>query len=88
MRTNPIRLGVIFGLFLALFHTFWAALVALSWAQLLIDFVFWAHFITPAWRIEPFAWERAGVLVGFTFLVGLVMGTTGGWLWNRSVTID
>lgn len=88
VTTNPIRLGVVFGLFLALVHAFWAALVGLGWAQPLMDFVFWAHFITPPWRVEPFAWERAGVLVGFTFLVGLVIGATGGWLWNRIATVD
>jgi hypothetical protein len=83
MKIAPARLGVIFGLFLALCHAFWAALVALTWAQPLMDFIFWAHFITPPWHIETFALGRAGVLVGFTFLVGVVMGMVGGWLWNK-----
>lgn len=88
MTTNPVRLGIIFGLFLGLFHTFWAALVAFGWAQPLMDFVFWAHFITPPWHIEPFTLERASVLVGFTFAVGFVMGIIGGWLWNRFAVVD
>jgi hypothetical protein len=83
MKTNPFRLGSIFGLFLGLCHAFWAMFVALGWAQPITDFVFWAHFITPPWHIEPFALGRAGILVGFTFTVGLAMGIVGGWLWNR-----
>lgn len=88
MKTNPIRLGAIFGLFLGLCHAFWAMLVALGWAQPVINFVFWAHFITPPWQIEPFALGRAGILVGFTFIVGLVVGIGGGWLWNKFAAAD
>lgn len=88
MRTNPTRLGIIFGLFLAIFHAFWALVVALGWAQPLMDFIFWAHFIAPPWHIEAFTWERACALVGFTFLVGVAMGAIGGWLWNRFASAD
>jgi hypothetical protein len=88
MKIDPIRLGIIFGLFLAVCHAVWAALVALTWAQALMDFVFWAHFITPPWHIEAFTWARALILVGFTFLVGVAMGTIGGWLWNKFATAD
>lgn len=83
MKTNPFRLGAIVGLFLGLCHVFWAMLVALGCAQFIIDFVFWAHFITPPWHIEPFALGRASILVGFTFTVGSAMGIVGGWMWNR-----
>lgn len=82
MKANPVRLGLIFGAFLALFHTCWVALVALGWGQALMDFVFWAHFISAPWHIEPFALARACALIGFTFAVGLVIGLAGGRLWN------
>ena len=82
MAIDPMRTGLIFGLFLAVFHAFWALLVALGWAQALTDFVFWAHFITPPYHIEPFAWPRAAILVGFVFLVGVVLGGLGAMLWN------
>lgn len=88
MKTNPVQLGLLFGVFLALCHAFWAALVAAGWAQAVMDFVFWAHFITPPWHIEAFAWGRAGILVSFTFMVGLAMGAIGGWLWNRFASAD
>lgn len=83
MTVGPIRIGLVFGLFLALCHAGWAALVAAGVAQPLMDFVFWAHFITPPFHIEPFALARAGILVGYAFCMGLVLGTAGGWLWNR-----
>ncbi|HLJ52176.1 MAG TPA: hypothetical protein VKT24_02250 [Rhizomicrobium sp.] len=79
---NPVRIGFVFGLFLALFHTCWAALVALGWAQKLIDFIFWIHFIAPPYHIEAFDIARACILVAVTFIVGFVIGTLGGVLWN------
>lgn len=88
MKVDPIRVGAIFGVLLGLFHAFWALLVALVWAQPIMDFVFWAHFITPPWHIEPFALGRACILVGLTFTVGFVMGLLGGWLWNRFAAAD
>ena len=83
MQTNPIRLGLLFGLFLALFHAAWATLVATGWAQAVLDFVFWAHFISPPYHVDAFDLARAAILVGLTFTVGLVMGIVAGILWNR-----
>lgn len=82
MMVSPLRVGIIFGLFLALFHAAWAGLVATGWAQQLMDFIFWAHFITPPYHIEPFALARAAVLVCFTFAAGMVAGLFGAALWN------
>jgi hypothetical protein len=85
MKANPISIGVTLGLALAAFHAAWAALVAIGWAQGLMNFIFWAHFIVPVYHVEPFEIERAIVLLGVVFVSGLVFGTTGGWLWNRVV---
>ncbi len=82
MTIDPVRSGLILGLFLALVHTLWATLVAMGWAQPLMNFIFWAHFITPPYHIEPFEWARAAVLVGFVFLVGAIMGVAAALLWN------
>jgi hypothetical protein len=79
---NPVRVGFVFGLFLALAHTGWSALVALGYAQKFIDFIFWLHFILPALHVEAFDIARACILVAVTFIVGFVVGTLGGVLWN------
>ncbi len=82
MRIDPMRTGLIFGFFLAAFHAGWALLVALGWAQKLMDFIFWAHFITPLYRIEPFEAARAAILIGFVFVAGAIMGWMAALLWN------
>jgi hypothetical protein len=83
MTHNAFRAGLGFGVFLAAFHACWAAIVALGWAQPLLDFIFWAHFITPPYHVEAFALERAAALIAFTFAMGLAMGAAAIWLWNR-----
>jgi hypothetical protein len=83
MQSNPFGLGLVFGLVLAFCHALWAALVALGWAQTILDFIFWAHFISPAYHVVAFDLSRAFVLVGLTFAIGLILGTIGTALWNK-----
>lgn len=85
IKTDPVRVGVILGLALVLFHAGWAVLVAVGWAQEVMDFVFWVHFIAPVYHVEPFVISQAFALFTFVFLAGLIFGTAGGWLWNRIV---
>ena len=82
MRANPLKVAIVFGLFLGLWHACWAALVAIGVAQKLLDFVFWMHFIAPPYHVEPFALARAGILVAVTFGVGLIGGFIGALIWN------
>ena len=79
---NPFKVGVVFALFLALWHACWAALVAFGAAQPLLDFVFWMHFIRPPYNVEAFDPGRAAILVGVTTAVGMIGGAIGGMLWN------
>ena len=79
---NPVKVGFVFAVFLALWHAGWSALVATGLAQKVIDFVFWMHFIKPPYQIEVFDPARAAILVGVTAGVGLVGGIVGGAIWN------
>jgi len=83
MQISQFRLGLAVGLVLAFCHAFWAASVALGWAQTILDFIFWAHFINPPYQVVAFDLSRALVLVGLTFAVGLMLGAMGAALWNR-----
>ena len=79
---NPFKVGIVFALFLALWHACWAMLVAFGIAQTLLDFVFWMHFISPPYHVEAFDPGRAGILVGITAAIGMIGGFIGGLLWN------
>ena len=85
MKISPLGVGLVFGLCLALLHAAWGAAVALGWGQPVLDFVFWAHFVAPAYRVEPFQAGRLSMLITLTFSAGLALGLVGGWLWNKLV---
>jgi hypothetical protein len=48
-----------------------------------LDFVFWMHFIKPVYVVEAFEPGRAGILIAVTGLVGYVIGGAFTLLWNR-----
>ena len=75
MRTvNALNLGVAVGALVGFLHLAWALLVMAQFAQPVIDFVFWIHFVRPAFRVEPFDPGRAAILVVVTGFVGFVGG--------------
>jgi hypothetical protein len=78
----PLKTGIVLALLLGGGHAFWSALVAIGFAQPLIDFVFWMHFIKPVFMIESFDIIRALILVAFTSTVGFVIGYVLAVIWN------
>jgi len=79
---NPNKAGLVFGALLGGWHTLWAALVALGWAQSIINFVFWMHFIKPVYVIDDFKFWIALVLIAVTATIGYIMGCIAAALWN------
>jgi len=79
---NPLKAGVTFGAVLGGYHLCWALLVALGWAQPLIDFVFWMHFIQPVFVVRPFSLAAAATLIVFTSIAGFISALFLALLWN------
>jgi hypothetical protein len=80
---DPVKAGLALGAVLGGFHLCWSLLVAMGWAQAVIDFIFWVHFIKPVYTIEPFNAGIAGILIVITSLVGFLLAFVFGLLWNR-----
>jgi hypothetical protein len=79
---NAVRVGLVLASVMGGFHLFWSILVALGWAQWIIDFVFWAHFIKPIYVIEHFEFVRALALLALTSGIGFVLGVLFALVWN------
>lgn len=60
-----------------------ACLVAVGWAQPLIDFIFWLHFINPVYVIGTFNVGTALLLIVITTGIGYAMGFIFGVIWSR-----
>ena len=79
---NSIKLGIAFGVLLGATHLSWGLLVALGWAQSLMDFVFWMHFIRPIYVIQPFSLLTSAILVIVTSLSGFFIAFIFGVILN------
>ena len=82
MRIGVMKAGLTLGIVIGGLHLCWSMLVAMGWAQPVIDFVFWMHFIKPIFVIEPFEFGRAIVLLAITAAVGVVFGSVFAIAWN------
>jgi len=80
---RPNRVGLVLGMLLGGWHLAWSLLVAIGFAQPLIDFVFWIHFIKPVYVIEQFNIGTALLLVAVTSVIGYILGWGFGVLWNK-----
>jgi hypothetical protein len=82
-KLSSTTIGLVLGAMVGGMHLFWSLLVAAGWGQLILNFVFWMHFIKPIYLIEPFELTRAISLVVVTTGIGFVLGCAAAWLWNR-----
>ena len=80
---DPKRTALALAILFACWHLFWSALVLIGWAQAIIDFIFWMHFIRTIYVIEPFSAGRALTLIAVTSALGALIGYSFARLWNR-----
>jgi hypothetical protein len=81
-KINALNLGLALGAVVGLWHVCWAVLVALGWAQALIDFILWMHFINPVLHVGPFVPGTAAILIVVTSATGFVAGYLLATAWN------
>lgn len=77
------QVGLVFGALLGGFHFLWALVVASGYAQIMYDFILWAHMIHLPIIIGPFDGAAAVTLVIMTAVMGYVIGYVGAWVWNK-----
>lgn len=81
--TSANKVGLVFGALLGGWHLVWSLLVLSGMAQMIYDFVLWAHMIHLTLIIGPFDMNAAATLVVFTGVVGYVMGYVSALVWNH-----
>jgi len=80
---SPHNTGLALGAVIGGWHLLWAIVVAVRWGQPILDFVFWMHFMKPAFVIDSFSLVRAVVLIAVTGAGGYGFGYVGAAIWNR-----
>ncbi|HET9459153.1 MAG TPA: hypothetical protein VFO51_04150 [Sphingomicrobium sp.] len=79
---NPAKAAISVGSVLGLWHLTWVTIVALGWAQPVMDFILRLHFIELDYTLAPFALGTAALLVAITFSIGAVFGLVFALIWN------
>ncbi len=79
---NPKKTGLAVGKLLGGVHLVWAVLVALGWAQALVNFSQWAHMVSVPVVIQPFELTAAITVIIVAAAIGYVLGYAFAKIWN------
>lgn len=80
---NPAKTGQALGSLFGGLHLGWSILIALGWAQGLVDFIMWAHMVRMPVVIKAFDLSAAITLVIVTTVIGYILGSIFAHIWNR-----
>ena len=79
---SPTKTAVAVGTVIGLWHVIWVTLVAVGWAQAVMDFVLRLHFIELKYDLAAYSSTTAMSLVLFTFTIGALFGLVFALIWN------
>lgn len=74
MKLRPHSVGLILGVFMALLHALWSALVYLGVAKSFLDWISDLYLVTNPFKILSFNLVTTLILIGVTFISGYLMG--------------
>jgi len=83
MKLDPHKAGLSLGLFIGGLHTVWSLLVALGFAQTLMNWSLAWHMVSSPATVAPFSLTNAVTLVIVTALIGYGMGYAFATIWNK-----
>ncbi|MEK7515371.1 MAG: hypothetical protein AAB555_00345 [Patescibacteria group bacterium] len=79
---NPAKTGLAVGKLFGGVHLVWAILVALGWAQVLVNFSQWAHMVSVPVVVGAFDLTAAIIVIIVATAVGYVLGYAFAHIWN------
>ncbi len=80
---NAKKVGLVLGSFIGLVHLVWSVLIALGFAQPLLDFIYSMHSLNNPFMVASFDMMRSIELIGITFVIGNIVGYVFATLWNK-----
>lgn len=86
MKLDQNKTALNFGIFIALMHLGWSALVAIGLAQKLMDWVYNLHFLNNPFNVMSFDLATAAMLTIVTFVVGYIGGFVFAFIWNQLIS--
>ncbi len=82
LNENKVALTV--GLFISGCHIAWSLLIVIGLAQILLDFIFWAHMIVNPYKVTGFTLTQSLILIVVTFVIGYIGGLIFAKVWNAT----
>ena len=80
---HPKKVALVFAAMLGGAHLLWSILIALGWAQPLVNFSMWAHMVKMSVVVQPFDITAAVTVIIIASAIGYVVGYIGAIVWNK-----